>query len=104
MPSPFGRIAASLALSVASLLLFAPTARSSPELTSAATKTERMHITVTTASDAANGDTSSPASLTSGPGPDGISLREAILVTNNDPGRYRVGFADRLAGGSIQVG
>src|SRR5262249_42227516 len=42
--------------------------------------------TVTTTADAVNGDTSSVASLIASDGGDGISLREAIIATNNTPG------------------
>jgi len=68
------------------------------------TRDQRIAIVVTTASDVANGNTSGPASLASATGPDGISLREAILVTNNDPGLYQITFANDLAGDSIRVG
>lgn len=50
-------------------------------------------IVVTTASDADNGDVSSVAALHANPGPDGVSLREAIIATNSDPGRYTISFA-----------
>jgi hypothetical protein len=50
-------------------------------------------IVVTTASDADNGDVSSVAALLANPGPDGVSLREAIIATNSDPGRYTISFA-----------
>ncbi len=42
-------------------------------------------ITVTTTADAINGNTTSISALTGSPGPDGISLREAIIAANNDP-------------------
>ncbi|MHB8643136.1 MAG: proprotein convertase P-domain-containing protein [Gaiellaceae bacterium] len=61
-------------------------------------------ITVTTNSDVSNGDVSSVAKLQASPGPDGISLREAITATNNDPGTYTIRFAPSLAGTTIQVG
>jgi hypothetical protein len=44
---------------------------------------------------------SSPAALVASPGPDGISLREAILATNNAPGTSRITFASALAGRTI---
>ena len=53
-------------------------------------------IVVTTSSDAVNGDVSSVAALAASPGPDGISLREAIHATNNDPGTYTVRFATAM--------
>lgn len=61
-------------------------------------------ITVTTSSDATNGTVSTVAGLQSSPGSDGISLREAIAATNNDPGQYTIDFASALAGTTIQIG
>jgi subtilisin-like proprotein convertase family protein len=61
-------------------------------------------ITVATNSDDSDGDVSSVANLLSNPGPDGtISLREAILATNNDPGTYTIRFDPSLAGSTISV-
>ncbi|MGA3205840.1 MAG: hypothetical protein ABSF12_25380, partial [Bryobacteraceae bacterium] len=45
-------------------------------------------ITVSNATVAINGDTSSVAALVANPGPDGISIQEAIMATNNDPGTW----------------
>ena len=61
-------------------------------------------ITVTTTSDESNGTVSSAAALLANPGPDGVSLREALQVTNNDPGQYTIRFAPSLAGATIHVG
>jgi uncharacterized protein (TIGR03437 family) len=60
-------------------------------------------ITVTNASVAMNGDTSSVAALNANPGPDGISIAEAIQATNNDPGTWNIQFAPALKGSSIVV-
>src|ERR1035438_9739681 len=60
-------------------------------------------ITVTNATVAVNGDTSSVQALVSKPGPDGISLQEAIMATNNDPGTWVIQFAPALKGSSIVV-
>lgn len=60
-------------------------------------------ITVTTVSDASNGDTSGVQALTANPGRDGISLREAIEATNNDPGTYTIGFAPALRGKTLTL-
>src|SRR5438132_7624831 len=60
-------------------------------------------IVVTTVSDATNGDTSSVAALLANPGPDGVSLREAISATNNAPGAYTIRFAPSLKGGTITL-
>lgn len=43
------------------------------------------------------------AGLTANPGPDGISLREAIEATNRDPGSYAIRFAPALAARSITL-
>lgn len=60
-------------------------------------------IVVTTASDASNGDVTTVASLTANPGPDGISLREAIEATNNDPGSHTIRFAPALKAQTIAL-
>jgi hypothetical protein len=60
-------------------------------------------IMVTTTSDAVNGNVSSPVALTADPGPDGISLREAIEATNNAPGTYTIAFASALRGSTIAL-
>jgi len=61
-------------------------------------------IVVTTNLDESNGDTSSLEALLANPGPDGVSLREALLVTNHDPGEYTIQFDPSLSGAAIQVG
>lgn len=61
-------------------------------------------ITVNTDSDEINGDISSVGSLLARPGPDGISLREALTATNKDPGLYTIRFAPVLQGAVIKVG
>lgn len=66
---------------------------------------ERGEILVVTAdSDEANGDTSTVQALLQNPGTDGVSLREALLATNNDPAEYTIQFDPDLAGVAIQVG
>ena len=60
-------------------------------------------ITVTNATMAINGDTSSVAALVANPGPDGISLQEAVIATNNDPGTWNIQFAPALKGPTIVV-
>ena len=60
-------------------------------------------ITVTNASMAIIGDTSSVKALAANPGPDGISLQEAIIATNNDPGTWNIQFAPALKGSAIVV-
>jgi uncharacterized protein (TIGR03437 family) len=60
-------------------------------------------ITVTNATVAVNGDTSSVKALVANPGPDGISIQEAILATNNDPGTWNIQFAPALKGSTIVV-
>ena len=61
-------------------------------------------ITVTNATVAINGDTSSVKALMANPGPDGISIQEAITATNNDPGVWNIQFAPALRGSTIDVG
>ena len=58
-------------------------------------------ITVTNTSMLINGDTSSVAALVANPGPDGISLQEAVIATNNDPGTWNIQFAPALKGSTI---
>jgi len=58
-------------------------------------------ITVTNTSMLINGDTSSVAALVANPGPDGISLQEAVIATNNDPGTWNIQFAPALKGSMI---
>ncbi len=58
-------------------------------------------ITVTNATIVVNGDTSSVHALVANPGSDGISLYEAILATNNNPGTWVIQFAPALKGSTI---
>ncbi len=60
-------------------------------------------LLVTTTADVANGDTSSVASLLANPGPDGVSLREAIAATNGDVGAHTIRFAPSLKGATIAL-
>jgi len=60
-------------------------------------------ITVTNTSMLINGDTSSVKALVANPGPDGISIQEAITATNNDPGTWNIQFAPALKGSMIAV-
>jgi hypothetical protein len=60
-------------------------------------------IVVTTISDETNGDVATVGGLIATPGPDGVSLREAIEATNNDPGSYMIGFAPALGGTTITL-
>jgi hypothetical protein len=65
---------------------------------------EPTAITVTNDTDTVDADTSSVEALRANPGADGISLREAIEVTNNDPGAYAVAFTPALSGKTITLG
>lgn len=60
-------------------------------------------ITVTNATVAVNGDTSSVAALMASPGADGISLPEAVIATNNNPGTWVIQFAPALKGSTIHL-
>jgi hypothetical protein len=58
-------------------------------------------LTVSTTADAVNGNVSSPAALIAHPGPDGISLREAITASNRASGHVTINFARTLAGKTL---
>lgn len=62
-------------------------------------------LTVVTQADTVNGDTSSPCALIGDPGPDGISLREALLAANNATGAgfITIVFAPSLTGATIAL-
>jgi len=60
-------------------------------------------LVVATTNDTVNGDTSSPIALIANPGPDGISLREALLAANNAVGPHIITFAGQLAGQTIAL-
>jgi hypothetical protein len=64
---------------------------------------QALSMTVTTSSDALNGDCSSVDNLIDNPGADGISLREAITASNNTPGPEHIQFAPELTGTSIYL-
>lgn len=68
-----------------------------------ATAANSATIVVTSTQDVVNGDTSSVSALLANPGADGISLREAILATNNSPGTFTIDFAPSLAGATIAL-
>ncbi|MEX1278121.1 MAG: hypothetical protein WEI16_03625, partial [Chloroflexota bacterium] len=60
-------------------------------------------VLVTNGTDVVNGDVAQVEGLRARPSPDGISLREAIEATNNDPGTYAIRFAAALAGSVIRL-
>lgn len=60
-------------------------------------------VTVSTTGDVVNGTVTSPAALKASPGPDGISLREAMLATNKTVGPHTITFGGALAGRTIVV-
>lgn len=60
-------------------------------------------IVVTSASNLVNGDVFSIEALKANPGPDGISLREAILAGNTTSGQKNIEFSDKLMGKTIFV-
>jgi len=60
-------------------------------------------ITVTNNTVVVNGDTSSVKALVANSGPDGISLQEAIMATNNDHGTWNIQFAPALKSSTIVV-
>jgi hypothetical protein len=74
-------------------------------MAAAATTPANASIVVSSADDVVNGDASSPSALVADPGPDGISLREAILAADNAAAgaHVYVQFAEALAGSVIQL-
>ncbi len=58
-------------------------------------------LVVNTASDEVNGDVSTPSALKANPGPDGISLREAIEAANNVSGPHTIAISPSLAGQTL---
>ena len=58
---------------------------------------------VVSTSDDVNGNTSSPAALLADPGPDGISLPEAIDATNHTSDFYTITFDPSLSGSTIYL-
>jgi hypothetical protein len=60
-------------------------------------------ITVSTASEEVNGDVSSPSDLISDPGPDGISLPEAIAAVETTTEHYTIVFDHSLSGSVIEI-
>src|SRR5262249_39705076 len=55
-------------------------------------------VTVTNLNDFVNGNTTSIANLIATPGPDGISLREAVTAANNTAGSDAITFQAGLSG------
>lgn len=60
-------------------------------------------ITVTTTGEDINGDTTSPAALIADPGPDGISLPEAMTAAENTPEHDTIEFDPALSGSVISL-
>jgi len=60
-------------------------------------------VMVSNTSDIVNGDTTSINALINNPGLDGISLREAIMASNNTSGPKVIRFLPALAGATISV-
>ena len=60
-------------------------------------------LTVTNAGEELNGDLSSPAALIANPGPDGISLREAIIAAEASPEFDVIRFAPALSGAQVST-
>ena len=86
---------------LATVLLLASGSVSSPQ--GAAGQETVTEIVVANNSDAINGDTSTVEALIADPGDDGISLREAIEATNNDPGSYTIRFDGALASTTVTL-
>ncbi|MBI1735287.1 MAG: hypothetical protein HYR51_08940 [Candidatus Rokubacteria bacterium] len=60
-------------------------------------------LTVTTTADVVNGDVTNPATLQATPGPDGISLREAVAAVHGAPGPHVIRFGAALVGRTIRL-
>lgn len=58
-------------------------------------------LTVINSSEEINGNTLTPEALVSDPGPDGISLPEAINAANTSPGPHTINFDNKLKGATI---
>jgi hypothetical protein len=84
---PLGRKATALALAAV--------------LGSIATPAFGATIRVSNTKDVVNGNTATPTTLRNSPGPDGISLREAIIAANNVAGPHTIAFDAALAGKRI---
>jgi hypothetical protein len=63
----------------------------------------RSIIAVTNNRENVNGDTSCPDSLINNPGPDGISLPEAMIAANNAEGPHSILFDTSLQGTTIEL-
>lgn len=61
-------------------------------------------IQITTTSDQVNGDVSNISALKAYPGPDGISLREAIIASNTTTEQKNIVFSEGLYGKTISIG
>jgi hypothetical protein len=61
-------------------------------------------ITVNTSDDVINGNTANVSDLLKDPGPEGLSLPEAILAADNSSGAYTIDFAANLSGAEIDIG
>jgi len=82
---------------------YAVSVQNSDGTSNAITLTVIPPLTVSNTNDLVNGCTSSPTCLIKHPGPDGISLREAIMAVNNVPGPNAITFAAALAGKTIKL-
>ena len=96
------------AIGWAGLAIAAITANSPPfggdqSLLLATSLPPQVEIVVDNTSDVVNGVVSTVAGLLANPGPDGVSLREAIEATNADSGSYKVVFDASLAGSTIET-
>jgi len=92
------------ALFLLPMALFLATCTSDGERSNPSPGTQtQTDISVTSTTDVVNGDVSSISALIANPGPDGISLREAVLAVNNAVGPHTITFAAALAGQTINI-
>ena len=103
--SRLGRVRLGLLVVLVGGLLLTLLVGASAATTLTARAARAATVTVTTAADVVNGDAVALQALRARPGPDGISLREALLATNATPGPGRVfiSFSPALAGKTIEL-
>ncbi len=98
--TPFSRVTNAVTIGVVAVLGLVVSSAFTPVASTAASA---VTIVVSSTQDVVNGDTSSVSALVADPGPDGISLREAIEATNASPGTYVIDFAPSLAGATLSL-
>ena len=92
------------ALFLLPMALFLATCTSDGERSNPSPGTQtQTDISVTSTTDVVNGDVSSISALIANPGPDGISLCEAITAVNSEAGPHTITFSPTLIGQTISL-